>query len=81
MKLVKGHLIAFNILNIGRYKLAAGVLGGSKSVIEQSAKYAVERQQFKVPIASFGAIQYKIAGNGNIYICVAKRLLSCLRYD
>jgi hypothetical protein len=57
----KGHLIAFNILNIGRYKLAVGVLGGSKSVIEQSVKYAVERQQFKVPIASFGAIQYKIA--------------------
>lgn len=57
----KGHLIAFNILNIGRYKLAAGVLGGSKNAIEQSAKYALERQQFKTPIASFGAIQYKIA--------------------
>ena len=57
----KGHLIAFNILNIGRYKLAAGVLGGSKNAIEQSVKYALERQQFKTPIASFGAIQYKIA--------------------
>ena len=57
----KGHLIAFNILNIGRYKLAAGVLGGSKVALEQSAKYAVERQQFKTPIASFGAIQYKVA--------------------
>jgi alkylation response protein AidB-like acyl-CoA dehydrogenase len=57
----KGHLIAFNILNVGRYKLAAGVLGGSKMVLEQAAKYAVERQQFKTPIASFGAIQYKIA--------------------
>ncbi|HPW85853.1 MAG TPA: acyl-CoA dehydrogenase family protein [Chitinophagales bacterium] len=57
----KGHLIAFNILNIGRYKLAAGVLGASKMAIEQAAKYAVERQQFKTPIASFGAIQYKIA--------------------
>ena len=57
----KGHLIAFNILNVGRYKLAAGVLGGSKLALEQSAKYAVERQQFKTPIATFGAIQYKIA--------------------
>lgn len=57
----KGHLIAFNILNVGRYKLAAGVLGGSKIALEQSAKYAVERQQFKTPIASFGAIQYKVA--------------------
>jgi alkylation response protein AidB-like acyl-CoA dehydrogenase len=57
----KGHLIAFNILNIGRYKLAAGVLGGSKLALEQAAGYALERQQFKTPIASFGAIQYKIA--------------------
>ncbi len=57
----KGHLIAFNILNVGRYKLAAGVLGGSKIALEQAANYALERQQFKVPIASFGAIQYKIA--------------------
>ncbi|MBK6275307.1 MAG: acyl-CoA dehydrogenase family protein [Saprospirales bacterium] len=57
----KGHLIAFNILNIGRYKLAAGVLGGSKVALEQAATYALERQQFKVPIATFGAIQYKLA--------------------
>ncbi|HMV15446.1 MAG TPA: acyl-CoA dehydrogenase family protein [Chitinophagales bacterium] len=57
----KGHLIAFNILNIGRYKLAAGVLGGSKSALEQSLKYAEERQQFKTPISNFGAIQYKLA--------------------
>lgn len=57
----KGHLIAFNILNIGRYKLAAGALGASKNVLEQAAKYAEERFQFKVPIATFGAIQYKIA--------------------
>ncbi|MFN8284658.1 MAG: acyl-CoA dehydrogenase family protein [Chitinophagales bacterium] len=56
----KGHLIAFNILNVGRYKLAAGVLGGSKVALEQAATYALERQQFKVPIATFGAIQYKL---------------------
>ncbi|HUH74999.1 MAG TPA: acyl-CoA dehydrogenase family protein [Chitinophagales bacterium] len=57
----KGHLIAFNILNIGRYKLAAGSLGASKDVLRQAAVYANERQQFKTPIANFGAIQYKLA--------------------
>jgi alkylation response protein AidB-like acyl-CoA dehydrogenase len=57
----KGHLIAFNILNVGRYKLAAGSLGGAKEVLGMAAKYANERQQFKTPIANFGAIQYKLA--------------------
>jgi len=56
----KGHKIAFNILNIGRYKLAAGVLGGAKAAADQAIKYANERHQFKRPIASFGAIKYKI---------------------
>jgi alkylation response protein AidB-like acyl-CoA dehydrogenase len=57
----KGHLIAFNVLNHGRINLGAGGVGGSKRVIGQSAKYAAERRQFGRPIASFGAIQYKIA--------------------
>ena len=57
----KGHLIAFNILNIGRIKLAAAALGGSKQVAAQSVQYANERQQFKTPIANFGAIQHKLA--------------------
>lgn len=57
----KGHLIAFNILNIGRYKLCIGVLGGCKSLINISVKYANERMQFQVPISSFGAIQYKLS--------------------
>ncbi len=57
----KGHRIAFNILNIGRIKLAAGVLGGSKMVCTQAIKYATERKQFKQPIANFGAIQHKLA--------------------
>ena len=57
----KGHKIAFNILNIGRIKLAAAALGGSKKAVTESVKYANERMQFKVPIASFGAIQHKIA--------------------
>ncbi|MVN77992.1 acyl-CoA dehydrogenase [Hymenobacter sp. HMF4947] len=57
----KGHLIAFNVLNIGRIKLAAACLGGAKAAATQSVKYANERVQFKLPISKFGAIRYKIA--------------------
>lgn len=57
----KGHLIAFNVLNTGRFKLGASCLGGCKKITEIAVKYANEREQFKVPISSFGAIQYKIA--------------------
>ncbi len=56
----KGHKIAFQILNIGRYKLCNGVLGGAKRALDQGVKYANERQQFKTPIAQFGAIKHKI---------------------
>jgi alkylation response protein AidB-like acyl-CoA dehydrogenase len=57
----KGHKIAFNILNIGRLKLAASTLGGSKRAINASVEYAITREQFKQPIANFGAIKYKLA--------------------
>ena len=57
----KGHKIAFNVLNIGRFKLCAMVMGASKRSIDISVKYANERHQFGVPISSFGAIQQKIA--------------------
>ena len=57
----KGHKIAFNILNIGRIKLAIAAVGGGKAAITQSVKYANERVQFKVPISSFGAIKHKLA--------------------
>lgn len=57
----KGHLIAFNVLNIGRFKLGASCLGGFKKLVETSAVYATEREQFQQPIASFGAIKYKLA--------------------
>ncbi len=57
----KGHKIAFNILNIGRIKLAAAAIGGSKMAIDVSVKYANERQQFGVAIGTFGAIQHKLA--------------------
>jgi alkylation response protein AidB-like acyl-CoA dehydrogenase len=56
----KGHKIAFQILNIGRYKLGNGVLGGAKRALGVAVKYANERQQFKTPIAQFGAIQSKM---------------------
>lgn len=57
----KGHQIAFNILNIGRYKLAVGCVGGAKHGVELAVKYAKERQQFKQPIAKFRLIQEKLA--------------------
>jgi alkylation response protein AidB-like acyl-CoA dehydrogenase len=57
----KGHLIAFNILNIGRIKLAAAALGASKRTSTLAIQYAKERIQFKQPIANFGAIQAKLA--------------------
>lgn len=57
----RGHVIAFNILNIGRIKLGAAVLGGSKSAATHTIKYANERNQFGQPISNFGAIRYKIA--------------------
>lgn len=56
-----GFKIALNILNIGRIKLAAGVLGGSKGAIELSVKYANEREQFGRAISKYGAIRYKLA--------------------
>jgi alkylation response protein AidB-like acyl-CoA dehydrogenase len=56
-----GFKIAINILNIGRIKLAAGVLGGSKAAISDSVKYTNEREQFGRSISKYGAIRYKIA--------------------
>lgn len=57
----KGHLIAFNALNIGRYKLGVMCIGGNKEVINMAVRYANERHQFGVPIGTFGAIQHKLA--------------------
>ncbi len=60
----KGHKIAFQILNVGRFKLGNGVLGGCKRAVEETVKYANERQQFKTPIAQFGAIKHKLGEMG-----------------
>jgi alkylation response protein AidB-like acyl-CoA dehydrogenase len=57
----KGHIIAFNILNIGRLKLGAAAIGGAKLALKTSIEYAKTREQFKTAIANFGAIKYKIA--------------------
>ena len=57
----KGHIIAFNILNIGRLKLAAAAIGASKMALTTTVDYANTREQFKTPIANFGAIKYKLA--------------------
>ena len=66
----KGHLIAFNILNIGRLKLCAAALGGSKRAATTSIQYAKTREQFKLPIAKFGAIRHKMAEMAiRIWVC------------
>jgi alkylation response protein AidB-like acyl-CoA dehydrogenase len=57
----KGHIIAFNILNIGRLKLCAAAIGGSKTSLSTTIEYANTREQFKTAIANFGAIKYKLA--------------------
>jgi alkylation response protein AidB-like acyl-CoA dehydrogenase len=56
----KGHKVAFNVLNFGRFKLGGMCSGGAQSAIGESAKYAAERKQFGQPIATFGAIRHKI---------------------
>ncbi len=57
----RGHKVAFNVLNYGRFKLAAMCSGGAKSVIGEAAAYAAQRRQFGHPIATFGAIRHKLA--------------------
>ncbi|PJK17213.1 acyl-CoA dehydrogenase [Chryseomicrobium excrementi] len=57
----RGHVIAFNILNIGRYKLGVGTVGGAKRALELSISYANQRQQFKTPLSSFNLTKQKLA--------------------
>ena len=56
----KGHKVAFNVLNFGRFKLGAMASGGAKASLAEAAKYAATRKQFNVPIATFGAIKHKL---------------------
>jgi alkylation response protein AidB-like acyl-CoA dehydrogenase len=57
----KGHIIAFNILNIGRLKLCAAAMGGAKRAATTCIEYAKTREQFKTAIANFGAIKHKLS--------------------
>ncbi|MCC6847001.1 MAG: acyl-CoA dehydrogenase family protein [Deltaproteobacteria bacterium] len=57
----RGHKIAFNILNVGRFKLGCGAAGAARECLDGAIRYASERKQFGKPIASFGAIQQKLA--------------------
>jgi len=57
----RGHVIAFNILNIGRYKLGVGTIGSSKRALDITIQYANERKQFNTPISSFNLTKEKLA--------------------
>ncbi|HEY2496942.1 MAG TPA: acyl-CoA dehydrogenase family protein [Candidatus Angelobacter sp.] len=57
----RGHVIAFNILNVGRLKLGPAVMGAAKNILSISIKYAKQRKAFGLAIANFGAIQHKLA--------------------
>jgi alkylation response protein AidB-like acyl-CoA dehydrogenase len=57
----KGHKVAFNVLNYGRFKLAAMCSGGARAIVGEAATYAAQRRQFGQPIAAFGAIKHKLA--------------------
>src|SRR4029079_11474444 len=57
----QGHKIAFNILNIGRFKLGAGAVGAAKECLAVALDYARDRKEVGQPIASFGMIQRKLA--------------------
>ncbi len=70
----QGHKIAFNILNMGRFGLAAGVIGGSRRALRQSVDYAKERKQFGKAIAEFGLIKQKLA-RMNTAIFVAESMV------
>jgi alkylation response protein AidB-like acyl-CoA dehydrogenase len=56
----KGHKVAFNVLNFGRFKLGAMCGGGAQGAIAEAARYAAQRRQFGQPIASFGLIKHKL---------------------
>ncbi len=69
----KGHHIAFNILNVGRFKLGVACIGGARLAIEHSIRYAQERVAFGKPIAQFGLIQRKIAA-GVVHLFAAESM-------
>ncbi len=78
----KGHLIAFNILNIGRYKLAIGGVGGAKRALASTLRYATERKQFQTKIVDFALTREKVANMATLVYAAesaAYRTVGC--YD
>ncbi|MEA1959327.1 MAG: acyl-CoA dehydrogenase family protein, partial [Chloroflexota bacterium] len=74
----RGHVVAFNTLNIGRFKVAAGCVGMAKQALEDCIAYARERVQFGRPICQFGLIQSKIAGMAtDIYMAESMLYRTC----
>ncbi|MGH9489250.1 MAG: acyl-CoA dehydrogenase family protein, partial [Terriglobales bacterium] len=66
----KGHHIAFNILNVGRFKLGAGCAGGARTALEQAVAYAKQRKGFGKPIAEFGLVAQMLADMAlGVYAC------------
>lgn len=76
-ELGKGHKIAFNVLNTGRFKLGASVLGGAKGLLQESLKYAKERKQFKQEIFNFGAIKHKLGEQATRIFATESALYRC----
>jgi butyryl-CoA dehydrogenase len=77
----KGHVIAFNTLNIGRFKLGAGVVGGARTAMQNALRYAKDRKAFGKSLTEFGMIQEKIANMAvGIYVgeCLAYRTIGMI---
>src|SRR4051812_4457422 len=77
----KGHIIAFNILNIGRFKLGAGCVGGMRTALQNSTGYAKQRKAFGKSLTEFGMIQEKLANMAvGIYVgeCLAYRTIGMI---
>src|SRR5450432_4801552 len=65
----RGHVIAFNILNVGRFKLGASAVGGSRNALDQTITYAKQRKAFNKPISDFGLIREKLANQAvGVYV-------------
>ena len=65
----RGHVIAFNILNVGRFKLGASAVGGARNAVDQTIAYSKQRKAFEKPISDFGLIREKLANQAvGVYV-------------
>ena len=74
----RGHIVAFNILNAGRFSLGAYCTGGAKRSLETASKYAKERTAFGKPIGNFGLIRAKLAAGCEKDLLLVKQLRAIL---